>query len=143
LIEWPGVALFAILFVWQFPHFMAIGWMYRADYAQAGIRVTATQEPTKWAARSSVIQSLFYAVIMIPVSLWPTWLHTTGVPYAVVASLLGVWYLVATVRFARILKNPDDPENRADARNLLKVSVMYLPLLMAALMLNAQGKFHF
>jgi len=143
LIEWPGVALFAILFVWQFPHFMAIGWMYRADYAQAGIRVTATQEPTKWAARSSVIQSLFYAVIMIPVSLWPTWLHTTGVPYAVVASLLGVWYLVATVRFARILENPDDPENRADARNLLKVSVMYLPLLMAALMLNAQGKFHF
>jgi protoheme IX farnesyltransferase len=50
---------------------------------------------------------------------------------------------VATIRFARIVRNPDDPENRADARNLLKVSVMYLPLLMAALMLNAQGKFHF
>jgi protoheme IX farnesyltransferase len=143
LIEWPAVALFAILFVWQFPHFMAIGWMYRADYAAAGIRVTATQEPTRWAARSSVIQSLFYAVLMIPVSLWPTLLHTTGLPYAIVASALGIWYLYATIRFARILRNPDDPENRALARNLLKVSVMYLPLLLAAMMLNAQGHLHF
>jgi len=143
VIEWPAVALFAILFVWQFPHFMAIGWMYRADYAAAGIRVTATQTPTRWAARSSVIQALFYAVLMIPVSLWPTFLHITGLPYAIVATLLGFWYLYATIRFARILRNPDDPENRALARNLLKVSVMYLPLLLAAMMLNAQGRFHF
>ena len=143
VIEWPAVALFAILFVWQFPHFMAIGWMYRADYAAAGIRVTATQTPTRWAARSSVIQALFYAVLMIPVSLWPTLLHITGLPYAIVATLLGFWYLYATIRFASILRKPDDPENRALARNLLKVSVMYLPLLLAAMMLNAQGRFHF
>ena len=143
LIEWPAVALFAILFVWQFPHFMAIGWMYRADYAAAGLRVTATQQPTTWAARSSVIQALFYAVLMIPVSLWPTFLRTTGFPYAIAATLLGFWYLYATIRFARILKNPDDPENRAYARKLLKVSVMYLPLLLAAMMLNAQGHFNF
>ena len=143
LIELPAVALFAILFVWQFPHFMAIGWMYRADYAAAGLRVTATQQPTTWAARSSVIQALFYAVLMIPVSLWPTFLRTTGFPYAIAATLLGFWYLYATIRFARILKNPDDPENRAYARKLLKVSVMYLPLLLAAMMLNAQGHFNF
>jgi protoheme IX farnesyltransferase len=143
VIEWPAVALFAILFVWQFPHFMAIGWMYRADYAQAGIRVTATQIPVRDAARSSVVQALFYAVLMIPVSLWPTWLHVTGVPYAVAASLLGIWYLTATIQFARILRNPDDPENRAPARKLLKVSVMYLPLLLLAMMLNAQGRLLF
>jgi len=143
LIEWPAVALFAILFVWQFPHFMAIGWMYRADYAAAGIRVTATQQPTRWAARSSVIQALFYAVLMIPVSLWPTFLHTTGLPYAIVATVLGIWYLYATIRFARILRNPEDPANRAIAKNLMKVSVMYLPLLLAAMMLNAQGHLHF
>jgi len=142
-IEWPAVALFAILFVWQFPHFMAIGWMYRADYAQGGIRVTAAQTPTRWAARSTVIQALFYAVLMIPVSLWPTFLHTTGLPYAIVATALGTWYLYATIRFARILQKPDDPENRALARNLLKVSVMYLPLLLAAMMLNAQGHLNF
>ncbi|MEO6922214.1 MAG: heme o synthase [Acidobacteriaceae bacterium] len=143
LIEWPGVALFAILFVWQFPHFMAIGWMYRADYAKGGIHVTAAQQPVSWAARSSVLQSLFYAVVMIPVSLWPTWLHVTGKPYAVVAVILGIWYLVATIRFARITRNPEDPANRAIARDLLKVSVIYLPLLMVALMINAQGKIHF
>jgi protoheme IX farnesyltransferase len=143
LIEWPAVALFAVLFVWQFPHFMAIGWMYRADYAQAGIRVTATQQPTAWAARSSVIQALFYAVLMVPVSLWLTWLHVTGLPYAAVALLLGGWYLFSTIRFAGILRNPNDPENRALARQLLKVSVMYLPLLLLAMMLNAQGRLLF
>jgi protoheme IX farnesyltransferase len=143
LIEWPAVALFAILFVWQFPHFMAIGWMYRHDYAAAGIRVTATQQPTRWAARSSVIQALFYAVLMVPVSLWPTALHTTGLPYAIVATILGAWYLYATIQFARILRNPEDPATRTTAKNLMKVSVMYLPLLLAAMMLNAQGRLLF
>jgi protoheme IX farnesyltransferase len=143
IIEWPAVALFAVLFVWQFPHFMAIGWLYRADYAHAGIRVTATQQPTGEAARSSAIQALFYAVLMIPVSLWPFWLHIEGIPYAIAASVLGLYYLAATVKFLRITRNPDDPENRAIARKLLKVSVIYLPLLLLAMMLNAQGRLLF
>ena len=143
VIEWPAVALFAILFVWQFPHFMAIGWMYRADYAHAGIRVTATQQPIREAARSSAIQALFYAILMIPVSLWTTWLHVTGIPYAIAALLLGAYYLAATIRFMRITRNPEDPENRAVARRLLKVSVIYLPLLLLAMMLNAQGRLLF
>jgi protoheme IX farnesyltransferase len=143
VIEWPAVALFAILFVWQFPHFMAIGWMYREDYAAAGIRVTATQPGLREAARSSVVQSLVYAVLMIPVSLSLTFLHTTGLPYAIAAGVLGLWYLFATIRFARILRNPEDPANRAVARNLLKVSVIYLPLLMLAMILNAQGRLFF
>ena len=143
IIEWPAIALFAILFVWQFPHFMAIGWMYRADYAHAGIRVTATQQPTREAARSSAIQALFYAILMIPVSLWPTWLHSTGIPYAIAALILGAYYLAATIRFMRITRNPDDPENRALARHLLKVSVLYLPLLLAAMMLDAHGRLLF
>jgi protoheme IX farnesyltransferase len=146
IIEWPAVALFAILFVWQFPHFMAIGWLYRADYARAGLRVTATQEPARWAARSSAIQALFYAVLMIPVSLWPFWLHVTGLPYAIAATLLGAGYLAATIRFMRIMRQPDklsEAENRTLARNLLKVSVIYLPLLLLAMMLNAQGRLRF
>ena len=143
LIEWPAIALFLILFVWQFPHFMAIGWMYRADYAHAGIRVTATQEPLRDAARSSAVQSLFYAMLMIPASLWPTWLGITGLPYAFAAMLLGLWYLVATARFATITRAPDDPENRKLARHLLKVSVMYLPLLLLAMILNARGRLLF
>ena len=140
-IEWPGVALFAVLFVWQFPHFMAIGWLYRDDYLLGGIRVAASQQPIQWAARSSVFQALFYAVLMIPAALWTTYLGVTGLPYAVAATLLSLWYLWSTIRFAGILRDPAvTVENRALAKNLLKVSVMYLPLLMAAMLLNAQGR---
>jgi len=143
IIEWPAVALFAILFVWQFPHFMAIGWMYRADYAHAGIRVAATQQPVREAARSCAVQALFYVLLMIPVSLWPTWLHVTGIPYAIAAILLDAYYLTATLKFLRITRNPDDPANRVIARHLLKVSVIYLPLLLLAMMLNAKGRLLF
>lgn len=143
VIEWPAVALFAILFVWQFPHFMAIGWMYRGDYANAGIRLAATQQPIAEAARSTAWQALFYALLMIPVSLWPAWLHVTGIPYAVAAVVLDAFYLGATIRFMRILRNPEDPANRSIARRLLKVSVIYLPLLLAAMMLDAKGRLIF
>ncbi|MEO6817191.1 MAG: heme o synthase [Edaphobacter sp.] len=143
VIEWPGVALFAILFVWQFPHFMAIGWMYRDDYAHAHIRLTPTQPDAREAARSTVIQSLFYAILMIPVSLWPAWLGIAGIPYAVAASILGVGYLYYTIRFARITRNPLAPESRLYARDLLRASIIYLPLLMAALMLDAKGRLLF
>jgi len=143
VIEWPGVALFAILFVWQFPHFMAIGWMYREDYARAGIRLTPNLPNTRYAAQSTVIQALFYAVLMIPTSLWLSWLHITGLPYTIVATLLGLWYLYATIRFARILHSSNDADNTALARNLLKTSILYLPLLMLAMILNAQGRLLF
>ncbi|HSY36401.1 MAG TPA: heme o synthase [Acidobacteriaceae bacterium] len=143
VIEWPAVALFAILFVWQFPHFMAIGWLYRADYAHAGIRLAATQQPSSEAARSSALQALFYAVLMIPASLWPTWLHVTGTPYAIAAIVLDAGYLAATIRFLRITRAPDDPENRVLARQLLRVSVIYLPLLLLAMILDANGRLIF
>ncbi len=143
LIEWPGVALFAVLFVWQFPHFMAIGWLYRDDYRRGGIQVTAAQQPIEDAARATVLQSVFYAVLMIPVSLWTTWLGITGKPYAVVAVLLGLVYLGFTLRFAGILRAPLGPKSRTLARDLLRVSVIYLPLLLAAMILNAQGRLLF
>jgi len=139
LIEWPAVALFAVIFVWQFPHFMAIGWMYRDDYRHGGIRLAATQQPITWAARSTVFQALFYAVLMVPTALWTTFLGVTGTPYAIIATVLSLGYLGFTIRFARILRNPSDPSTRKDARNLLTVSVIYLPLLLAAMILNAQG----
>ncbi len=143
VIEWPAVALFAILFVWQFPHFMAIGWMYREDYAAAGIRLTPNLTDTRYAARSTVIQSLFYAILMIPVSLWPFALGTAGKPYAVAATILSLGYLWYTIRFARITRNPNSPESRLPARDLLRASVIYLPLLLAAMMLDAQGRLFF
>ncbi len=143
LIEWPAVALFAILFVWQFPHFMAIGWMYRKEYAEAGIRLSPTLPDTRYAALSTVVQALFYAVIMVPVSLWPSMLHLTGTAYTIAAAILSAGYLWYTLRFARILRNPDAPESRIYARDLLRVSVIYLPLLLAAMMLDAKGRLLF
>ncbi|HEX4578134.1 MAG TPA: heme o synthase [Edaphobacter sp.] len=143
LIEWPGVALFAILFVWQFPHFMAIGWMYREDYARGGIRLTANLPNTRYAALSTVVQALFYAAIMIPVSLWPAMLHLTGTLYAVAATILGLGYLCYTIRFARIVRDPNSQASRLAARNLLRASIIYLPLLLAAMMLDAQGRLLF
>ncbi len=142
LIEWPAVALFAVLFVWQFPHFMAIGWLYRDDYRHGGIRLAATQQPVAWAARSTVFQALFYAVLMVPTALWTTWLGVTGRPYAVIATFLSLMYLYYTVRFAGILKDPTS-QDRTAARNLLKASVIYLPLLLAAMIANAQGRILF
>ncbi len=133
-IEWPAVALFAILFVWQFPHFMAIAWLYRDDYARAGIRMLPVVQPDGW---STVIEALFYAVLMIPVSLAPWKLGMVGTTYAGLAGALGLFYLGYTIRFARILRVTSADESRSLARDLLKVSVIYLPLLMTTLMLCA------
>lgn len=119
---------------------MAIGWLYRDDYRHGGIRLAATQQPIAWAARSTAIQALFYAILMIPVSLWTTFLGVTGVPYAIVATLLSLGYLFVTVRFTAITQNPAADHNRVLARNLLKASVLYLPLLLAAMLLNANGR---
>jgi protoheme IX farnesyltransferase len=136
-IEWPGVALFAILFVWQFPHFMAIAWLYRDDYAKAGIRMLPVVQPDGW---STVAEALFFAVVMIPVSLAPWLLGMAGVAYAALAAALGLFYLAYTVRFAGILRTSDETKSRMLARDLLKVSVLYLPLLFTTLMLCAKAK---
>jgi hypothetical protein len=106
LIEWPGVALFAILFVWQFPHFMAIGWMYREDYTRGGIRLTPNLPNTHYAALSTVVQALFYAAIMIPVSLWPATLHVTGTPLPRRRDDLGLT-LLGPPSLLRVVRNPD------------------------------------
>ena len=136
-IEWPAVALFAILFVWQFPHFMAIAWLYRHDYARAGIRMLPVVQPDGW---STVVEALFYAVVMIPVSLVPLRLGMTGVAYAIPAVILGLFYLAYTIRFTRILRATTETESRMVARDLLKVSVIYLPLLLTTLMVCAIAK---
>jgi heme o synthase len=136
-IEWPAVALFAILFVWQFPHFMAIAWLYREDYARAGIRMLPVVQPDGW---STVVEAVFYAVLMIPVSLAPWWLGLAGSVYAILAAILGIVYLAYTVRFGRILRTESEAESRMLARDLLKVSVIYLPLLLTTLMLCAVAK---
>ena len=91
-------------------------------------------DPDGW---STVIQALVYAVLMVPVSMAPWYLHMTGIVYGVLAGLFSLGYLYYTVRFARIPRTASKVASRTLARSLLKASVIYLPLLLIAMMLDA------
>jgi protoheme IX farnesyltransferase len=118
--------LFAILFLWQFPHFLAIAWMYRDDYARAGIKMLPVVEPD---GRITGQQIIAYTVLLVPVSLMPTLLHLAGAVYFYGALALGLWFLYYSVRAAR-------QRTTWQARKLLLASVLYLPVLFALMVLN-------
>lgn len=136
---WLGVALFAILFVWQLPHVTAIGWLNRDDYIRAGIRVPATLCDRHSAARCAAIWAVLFTIVIIPVSLWPIQLHTAGSIYMVAATGLGIWYFGVALKFARIANDEDQLKAAARARDLLRASVVYLPTLLLALVLNVHN----
>ncbi|MCA9259331.1 MAG: UbiA family prenyltransferase, partial [Planctomycetales bacterium] len=120
-------SLAGVLFLWQFPHFMAIAWLYRRDYAKAGHRMLTTVDPSGGRAGA---QAVLGAALLIPVSLMPALSPTSGSPwfYTAWALGLGVGQLALAIRFA--LQRDD-----AAARPLLKVSLLYLPVWMAFLLL--------
>ncbi len=124
-----GVAawvLFAILFLWQFPHFLAIAWMYREDYGRAGIRMLPVVEPE---GRITGQQIVAFTIMLIPVSLLPALMGISGRIYLVAAIALGLLFLVSSVRAALSKSNQH-------ARQLLLASVLYLPLLFGVMVLN-------
>jgi heme o synthase len=118
--------LFAILFLWQFPHFLAIAWMYREDYGRAGIRMLPVVEPE---GRVTGQQIVAFTIMLIPVSLLPALMGITGRVYLVAAIVLGLLFLVSSVRAALSKSNQH-------ARQLLLASVLYLPLLFGVMVLN-------
>ena len=118
--------LFAILFLWQFPHFLAIAWMYREDYTRAGILMLPVVEPD---GRVTAQQIVLYTLMLLPVSLLPTALHISGKIYFFGALLLGLLFLYASVRAAISM-------SRQRARSLLLASVLYLPLLFFLMVVN-------
>src|SRR5581483_8548771 len=85
----------AILFLWQFPHFYAIAWMYREDYSRAGIQMLPVVEPD---GESTARQILLYSILLIPISLLPKWLGMTGTVYMVGALALGLLFLYSGIR---------------------------------------------
>lgn len=119
--------LFAILFLWQHPHFYAIAWMFREDYARGGFKMLPVVKPD---GKDTFRQSLAACIILIPVSLWPTFVGMTGWVYFFGAGLCGLWFLTACVRW-RI------SETTEDARRVLRVSVIYLPLLLLLILVDA------
>lgn len=121
-----GWALFTFLFLWQFPHFLAIAWMYREQYAKAGILMLPVVEPE---GKITARQIVLFAIMLVPTSLAPFFLGFAGWVFLTGASLLGAWFLFESVRTARA-KSVDK------ARRLLLVSVLYLPLVFVLMVLD-------
>lgn len=126
-------SLFAILFLWQFPHLLAIAWIYRDEYRQAGLRLL----PGERLPRGAVgLIATGYAAALLYVSLQPRWLGLGSNRYAAVAVLLGLIYFAYSAAFAY-------REDRVQARRLLACSLIYLPALLAALVWDHWSHFLF
>lgn len=121
-----ALVLAAILFLWQFPHFYAIAWMYREDYSRAGIRMLPVVEPD---GGSTARQIVLYAILLIPVSLLPKWLGMTGSIYMIGALVLGLCFLYSGVRVSL-------DRTKLRARKVLLTSVVYLPVLYVLMVLD-------
>jgi protoheme IX farnesyltransferase len=125
-LNWNAWILYAILFLWQFPHFYAIAWMYRADYARAGIRMLPVVEPD---GESTSRRMLWFSLALLPISVLPKFFAMAGNFYLAGALILGLIYAYASLRSVfdhSVLR----------ARQVLLASVLYLPFLYGLLVLD-------
>jgi len=118
--------LFAILFFWQLPHFFAIAWMYRDDYARAGFQMISSDDRT---GERSASQSVFFCMLLFVVAGLPAFLGIATVFYLLAELILGAVFVAVAMRFLKT-------RARADARRLFITSIIYLPLLLGALVLS-------
>ncbi len=121
----------AVLFIWQIPHFLALAWMYREDYARGGYKMLSTVEPT---GRLTTLLCVLYSLALIPVCLAMTFLGYAGIAFALISALLGGGLVLLSMRFAK-------SRSHADARRLFLATILYLPLLSATLVIDSRGKF--
>jgi heme o synthase len=133
-LEWGTLVLFAILFVWQFPHFFSIAWLYREDYASGGVRMLPVVEED---GRSTARRILIYSVALIPVSVLPSIMGMAGRIYFVGAIVLGFALLYFGIRLAFLNLPLASATSKMRARHVLQATVIYLPLLFALMMGNA------
>lgn len=125
-VETGGMALFGVLLLWQLPHFMAIAWLYREQYAGAGYRMLPVIDPT---GIRTAVSAVVAAVLLLGVSLVPCLTGHAGRGYGVGAALLGGGFIWASLRFLRA-------RDRANARLMFFASILYLPALLGLLMLD-------
>jgi heme o synthase len=121
-----GWALFGILALWQLPHFMAIAWMYRDEYARAGFKMLPVIDPDGQRTGS---QAVTHSLALVPVSLCPSMMNLTGQWYFFGALILGLIFIGSAVQFSRQL-------TLSKARQLFYVSILYLPLLLGLMVLD-------
>ncbi|MCO5053220.1 MAG: heme o synthase [Verrucomicrobiae bacterium] len=120
--------LFAIIVLWQLPHFCAIAWIYKDDYARAGYKMVSVVEPSGDRAAQQAIGN---AAVLLLVSLMPTLVHLAGWLYFAAALGLGGLYLLRSIQFARTL-------DMRSAKKLFRTSIVYLALLLVALAIDKQ-----
>jgi len=125
-----GWILFAILFAWQFPHFMAIAWMYREDYARAGIQMLPVVDP-KGDATFRVIVS--FSAVLVPISLLPSVMGMAGIRYFFGALILGMILLQVSLWANRARTN-------LRAKWLMHATVIHIPLLLAWMIFDKMGR---
>lgn len=125
-VEGPAWSLFAILFCWQMPHFFAIAWMYREDYARGGFRMLSRDDES---GVRSASQGVLFCMLLLIVTGVPAYLGLTNLIYLPVALALGGWFIVMAMQFHR-------KKTFQAARALFVASIIYLPLLLLALVLT-------
>jgi protoheme IX farnesyltransferase len=116
--------LFAILFLWQMPHFHPIAWRHREDYARANLRMRAVAEPS---GNQAANHSIFYAVALTVTTIVPFFTEQTGPVFLLVAVLMGAGYISHAIRFRR------NPDRDLAARRLFRFSLIYLPVVLITL----------
>ncbi len=124
-----GWALFLILFLWQLPHFLAIAWMYKEEYGQAGYVMLPNVDPS---GKKTAFHALVYTLILVPCSLLVVYFNVAGGIYAVGALLLGLGFIWQSVKFSWTL-------DRTRARQLFFYSIIYLPLLLLLMTFDKTG----
>jgi heme o synthase len=124
-----GWVLFAILALWQLPHFFAIAWIYQEEYAKAGFKMLPSVDPD---GSRTAHQSVNHTLLLLPVSLCPFLFHLAGTFYLAGAMILGVGYLWCAIRFAKRL-------DVKSAKQLFLASILYLPLLLILLVVDKTG----
>jgi protoheme IX farnesyltransferase len=134
-IDWEAILLFTILFLWQFPHFYSIAWLYREDYERASIRML----PVVYSdGKATAREIMVYSLALIPVSMMPAAIGMTGRLYLLGSMLLGIALLFFGWRLASKKLPASAAHSKAPARQLLQATVIYLPLLFALMMLNVR-----
>jgi len=118
-----ALLLGGILFVWQIPHFLALAWLYREDYARGGYKMLSNTEPT---GRASGLMAITYALALIPLSLALVYRGHAGIIFGATSIVLGAWLVWMAMRFAAT-------KTKAAARALFLCSVIYLPMLLCVL----------
>jgi protoheme IX farnesyltransferase len=134
-VDWEALVLFGILFLWQFPHFFSIAWLYREDYAMGGIRMLPVVEPH---GRSTALRIVLYSALLLPVSVLPTLSGMSGRAYFAGAMLLGLGLLWTGARLATLKMPLTSAVSKMRARQLLQATIVYLPLLFVLMMSNSR-----